>query len=278
MTDEDFILVKWWFKYVRIIGLDVPQHIPYVFMECSMYRLIALFSIFATYSVEAKPIPLITTFEENGRLTINWASQKVRFYGIGDEGVFEASERKALREGLTFLSSRAQAVRASLLRAAKEETFSYSLRGATNAVYSVGTTYFANGSVKMDLETRLSRVLFPAPKSEVESSVEGEKCSEVRLILSSTTFPQAIYQLFAGQDAVFSMSDVEPYSLQTRLMGRWYKGKGLGGRGLVGSIFRADIEDIGIGRYKISQNDWDALKETCDIALRTGRISLVVPK
>lgn len=243
-----------------------------------MYRLIALFSIFATYSLEAKTVPLITTVEESGRLYINWASQKIRFYGIGDEGVFEASERKALREGLIFLSSRVQPIRSLLLKTAKEGAFSYSLRGATNAVYSVGTTYFANGSVKMDLETRLSRVLFSTPSLEVESNVDGENCREVRLIFNSTTVPQAIYQLVAGQDVVFSMVDVEPYSLHTRLMGRWYEGKDAGGRGLTGSMFRADVESISIGRYRVRQEDWGALKETCDIALRTGRVSLIVPK
>ncbi len=220
--------------------------------------------------------PLITRIQNDSRVTVNWESQKLKFYGVGDEGDFRVSEKGALREGLVYLNENVSSIQTAISGVKNQEKSLQALQGATNAVYTLGTTYFTTGGVRIDLETRLARVLLPQVEEELSFSLPDEGCRVVNIYLSKPTVPQAFYEISTPSGKVYDYSNVDDVYLSRNLMGRWHLGA-VSSSAQSGGKFSIKAKVTKIGEFMVSEQDWGALAETCELALKAGSVALVVP-
>lgn len=215
---------------------------------------------------------VVTKVEGDDRITINWETQKLRFYGLGDEGDFLVSEKLALREGLVYLNERVPQIQRALW--GTQEKGLGALRGATSAVYTLGTTYYANGGVKIDLETRLSRVLVAPVEEELPFSLDDQECQRVIILLSKPTIPQAFFELVTPSGKVYDSGSVDPVFLSKTLMGRWVTE--VSGDKKAELSLNATVEKV--GHFMVSEAEWERTLDHCEMALKAGSVVLVVPR
>ena len=256
-------------------------------------RVTALIGFWATLkSTLLVASPVVETID---RLEINWATQKIRFYGQGSVRAIEGSEgykgaeKRAWQEGLTYAAG---AVKDLYVKAHKgadsdtsriEEQAKEAAHGVVTSTSSVKTIYANDGEVRVYLENTVTRALAPKGlrfrQKEANQGTMSERTGLV-LQLDKQMKPRVTYQVVdENSDVLFGPQDLAEEAFRKTLMGRWYR-----------RPTPAELHDVvgknpimlsaavlSNGRIRVSREAWDKALDGHKSMLINGVIALAQP-
>ena len=196
--------------------------------------------------------PIVETF---GRIELNWSSQRIKFYGIGDEGDFTKSDRAAWQEGLAYLVKNLPKVR-SKYKVLAGDNGAQAAHRVASATYRVKTHYYANGVVKVEMESQLSRALSPMGLTfeDDHPAEEDSKNSKILIVLDEPFSPTPLFEVVAGEDVVYSYRSVAKSAFERSLLGGFYQGRKQKTFGKNPIILKGRQKD---GSITVSKDAWE---------------------
>lgn len=237
-------------------------------------------------AAHARPV-----IEKADRVEIDWSRMKIRFYGEAQtpsapQESFQGAERQAWQEGLAYLSTNMNKLRegrVGALDGSLEEAGKQVLKKATGSVYSLNTTYFANGKIRVYLENALPRALDPGPVDfkSMEAENAGAKNSGIVLRVAGKARPSATYRVVTdGGEAVFEARDVAKESFEKGFMGTWFDNPSKAElQTAVGSdpvYVDAHVDDTAANTFRVNEGQWSAALSGNESLLRSARIVVAI--
>ena len=234
--------------------------------------LLGLLSILDTAPARANAV-----VDKGGRVEVDYSAQKIRFYGEatvkaedGADGM-KAAEKRARVDGMDYLTGS----EGSKLLPFKPTD----LRTGTN---SYVTNYYADGTVRVYLETSLSEVapkdLGFASKEKVDASASSS--SGVVFSVDKKAKPAPIYQIVDESGAVlFQAKDMAEAAYREGLMGRWLQRPSE--KDLAAAVgikpARLALVSVAPGQFQVSRAVWDEVMKESRPHLVNGRVALLIP-
>jgi hypothetical protein len=248
---------------------------------------VAIFCLSATYTAHAAPV-----IESNDRLEVNWSTLRLRYYGEATSGSgtedLKSAEKKAWRDGLNYAND----VVRNLNIAANEQFSQTAEKLAEDAklaahqvstgTSSVSTTYFADGTVRVHLESALPKAL--------ESSVihfrqkeapEPTMTEHTGIVLAPDhgVKPRPNYQVTDEDGKVlFDVRDMAQASYSRRLMGRWFRKPTQAE--LVEAVGKNPLTipvQVKDGKFLVQREIWDKATDGHKSLLVSGIIAIALP-
>lgn len=184
------------------------------------------------------PLAAAPVVESEGRLEVNWGSQRIRFFGeakAGDDGAeaLKTAEKKAWQDGLNYVTDAVRDLNVAanealvtnteaLTRQAKEAA-----RQVASSTFSFNTTYFADGTIRVHLENALPKALEVQglrfkQKEALQASMTHY--SGLVLKLDQAARPRPTYAVVDEEgNILFDVHDMAEDGYRRNLMGRWFK-------------------------------------------------------
>jgi hypothetical protein len=257
-------------------------------LRCSM--------VVAALAIGAVPSRAAPILETDGRMEINWSQLRLRFYGeaqisvtSSDDEALRNAERKAWQDGISFVSGAVREIFPRFNRdlepdpAQLEQDAQAAAKAAVTSMTSVSTTYFADGSVRVLLDTPLGRTLV-SPKQRFRQKVAVAPGSMhftgVVIRLDRPVAPRARYRIVDEQDqTVFEASDMAEDAFRKGLMGRWYRKPGPAE--IQDSVGRnpaaLDVHVVADDVWRVSRAAWEQVLDGHRALLVNGMIAIALP-
>ena len=232
-----------------------------------------------TFFIQASPAVSKPLMEKVGGFEINWSAQKIRFDGVGDEGAFNESNRMAWKQGMSFLLRELGEVRErySDLSESSAKEAAHKVAAST---YRVKTSFHANGSVRVTMESQLGMAL-SAPHLDflsTEEELADSNHTSLVLELDQSRMPSPVFRVFAGGQLVYDPSRVHQVSYDRRLMGKWVINSIAGHGRIVGDnplIIKAKV--VG-DRIETSADSWAVVSQSAKKLLAEAKVVVVMPE
>jgi len=248
---------------------------------------VACFFISVTSAAYAAPV-----IESNDRLEVNWSALRLRYYGEASPGSgsedLKSAEKKAWRDGLNYAND----VIRNLNIAANEhfsqtteklaEDAKLAAHQVSTGTSSVSTTYFADGTVRVNLESSLPKALeSSAIHFRQKEAPEPTMTEHTGIILAPDhpVKPRPNYQVVDEEGKIlFDVRDMAQASYNRRLMGRWYRkpspaeiSEAVGKNPLTIPV---QVKD---GKFLVQREIWDKATEGHKSLLVSGIIAIALP-
>ncbi len=228
--------------------------------------------------------------ESNARLEINWSTLRMRYYGEAVSGSedLKSAEKKAWRDGLNYANDvvRNLNIAANEPFSSNPEKLAEDAKIASHQV-SVGTssfstTYFADGTVRVYLES-------PLPKA-LESSLihfrqkeapEPTMTEHTGIVLApdQAVKPRPNYQITDEDGKIlFDVRDMAQASYNRRLMGRWYRKPN--SSELTDAVGKNPLNipvRVTDGKFLVQREIWEKAIEGHKSLLVSGIIAIALP-
>lgn len=230
--------------------------------------------------------------EKVGNGEVDWAALKLQFSGYSDpvseaaSSGFKESEKQAWKSGVGSGSALLKSV---IERLAKKDGRSQLFGGEGDAnqvikssMYSVNTTYFANGVIRVDFEVPLAKAIRLGQVGVQSLPGDGRSPSHSAVVIKcrGNATPDPFYGLTVDGKVVFDYRYINKADFDRNLSGRWLKkpkAKELAGvSGDNPLILEGKIEKEG-EQISLQQKDWAGVLASGDAKLFSeGRIVFVV--
>jgi hypothetical protein len=240
-----------------------------------MRTFLSLFAALCAASVPAAGFASAVV-ETADRVEVDYSKQRVRFYGESNlkpedgEDAAKAAERRARNEGFEHF------------QAASAKILPFKTEGLRNKATSYVTNYYADGAVRVYLETSLTDV---APKDlgfarQDLADTSALTSSGVVFSLDKKAQPSALYQIVDEAGTVlFEAKDMSQAAFQQVLMGKWLQKPA--DRDLAAVVgpkpVRLALASAGPGKVQVSRAAWDDAMKDGRPLLVNGRVALLVP-
>ena len=230
--------------------------------------------------------------ESNDRLEINWTTLRLRYYGEAtinsSSDDLKAAEKRAGRDGLNYANDavRNMNIAANEPYAASPEKLAEDARQAAHQV-SVGTssystTYFADGTVRVYLESPLGKALESSAIHFRQKEAPEQTMTQYTGIVLSVDHlvkPRATYQVVDQEgNILFDAKDMAQASFNKRLMGRWVRrptavelADAVGKNPLQIPVLVKD------GKFLVRRDIWEKATEGHRSLLVSGIIAIALP-
>ena len=179
--------------------------------------------------------PVVEVYD---RFEMNWGTLRVKFFGekrgSSSEGLeYQEKQQMAWEDGLAYVSDKIRDMRKNKdcwdteiepENVEAERAFD----GVSKSTYSTLTTYFGEGSIRIQMESSLTKALFPAAvnlDSTEPGSAEGVKHTGVVLEVDgkSSVTPCPTYTLVdESGEVLFDSKKVWKAAFEKNFMARWY--------------------------------------------------------
>ena len=239
----------------------------------------------------AAAAPLI---EVDDRLEVNWSTLQLRFFGEAavpaQADGYKTAEKEAWHEGVTYAAAAVRALNATLNEQPVGETAEGAVEGEVakaskqlaSAIHSVNTTYFADGTVRVQLESALAKALVTSGvrfrQHEAAETVQSEVTGIV-LKSAASTKPKARYEVVdENGELLFGVHDLAQEAYKKNLMGRWFRRPT--GDELTAAVgpspvtIPATAKD---GRFVVDRHTWDEALNGHRSLLVNGTIAVALP-
>jgi len=237
----------------------------------------------------ARSAPLV---EVDDRLEVNWSMLRVRFFGealvgSGEDG-FKVGEKQAWREGAAFATEAVRSLNMTLHEISSRnspealEDAAKASKQVASSLRSYNTTYFADGTVRVHLESSLAKALttsgFHFRQREAAQSVPAEYTGIV-LRSAASTKPGAVYSIVDEHgDLLFDVHAMAQESYKKNLMGRWFRHPT---KEELAAAVGASPLSIGVvpkdGRFVAKRQEWDEALLGHKSLLINGTIAIALP-
>lgn len=240
-------------------------------------------SFLVLFAAEAIAQPLI---ERDDRVEIDWAHMKLRFYGeamISDDS-FRSAEQKAWQDGIQYISSQLKHLRGRHLGApdaSREQLEKNVAAQITTSTYSLNTTYYGNGKVRVQLENALTKALYPMDVGFklLKPEETPTKNSGVVIRVKGDLRPQAVYRVVNEQgQPVYEAMDVAKEAFDKRFMGAWFQNPTpeemrpiVGGNPSV-----VEAQAIGNGVIRVNQAFWQKATAGNENLLQSAKVAIAL--
>lgn len=197
---------------------------------------LALVGVLAFGATEIIAAPVIETTD---RLEINWSTLRIRFYGEAKMGMdltgegYQGLEKRAWRDGVTYAGDavRNLNIAANAGASGSQDKISDDAKQAakafTQSIYSVSTTYYGDGTVRVLLESTLPKALGPAGirfRQREASDPAMTQYTGLLLKLDRSMRPKAVFQVVDESGAVVhDVHDMAQEAFGRNLMARWFR-------------------------------------------------------
>lgn len=237
----------------------------------------------ASFTAHAKPV-----VEKNDRVEIDWSAMKIRFYGEAQapnaQETYRGAEQRAWQDGIAYISMNLNKLRDGRVEAldgSRSEADRQALKSVTTSTYSVNTTYFSNGKIRVHLENALPRALDPGPVAFKSLAAEKGRTKNSGLVLrvAGTPRPSATYRVVTDQgQAVFEVRDVSKESFEKNFMGAWFQSPSPAElQAAVGSNpIYVDAQVDGAGTFRVSQGQWTEALSGNESLLRAAKVAVAI--
>lgn len=238
----------------------------------------------------ASPAHSAPVTETRGRLEVNWATLRVRFYGEvqPDADGLKTAEKRAWQDGLNYAMDAVRDLNVSaneplvtdperLAEDAREAA-----RQVASSTYSYNTTYFGNGSVRVHLESSLPKALDTTSlRFRQREALEPTMLQRTGLVLEAdqAAKPRPTYQVVdeAG-NVLFDVKDMAANGYRKNLMGRWYRRPTASElKDAVGTNpLRLKAKVVG-ERFVVNREEWDNATNGHQSLLVNGLLAIALP-
>lgn len=236
-----------------------------------------------SFTAHAKPV-----VEKSDRIEMDWSAMKIRFYGEAQapnaQETFRGAEQRAWQDGIAYISMNLDKLRderVETLDGSRAEADRQALKTVTTSTYSVNTTYFSNGKIRVHLENALPRALDPGPVAFKSLTAEKAPTKNSGLVLrvAGATRPSATYRVVTDQgQAVFEVRDVAKESFEKTFMGAWFQNPSAAElKAVVGSNpIYVDAQADGAGTFRVNQGQWTEALSGNESLLRAARVAVAI--
>ncbi|MFW7378167.1 MAG: hypothetical protein ACOH5I_05130 [Oligoflexus sp.] len=219
---------------------------------------------------------------------VNWSMMRVRFHGeAGGSALsgenYQTTTERALQDGLSRLvRSFPEAFAQSLGREVTGADREIAHRIASST-YIAHAEYFANGDVKVDLESNLARALAAGSEKFRKAQVENLPMINTALViqLDQASHPLLAYEIVdaATGEVLFQKADVAQEEYEKNLMGRWFIGsRSREYRTYVGSQpVTIEARLIDGGKLQVARQQWDTATQSNPGLLELAKLAIVTP-
>ena len=180
--------------------------------------------------------PVVEVYD---RFEMNWGSLRVKFFGESrsdgaNQAGYQEKQQMAWGDGLAYVSNKISDVRKTKecwdtgIEPEKNEA-ERAFDGVSKSTYSTLTTYFGEGSIRIQMESSLTKALFPAAvdlDNSEPGSTEGVKHTGVILEISEKkqVSPCPTYTLVdESGEVLFDSKRVWKAVFEKNFMARWYQ-------------------------------------------------------
>ena len=245
----------------------------------------------ALASAAAMAAPVVETSD---RLEVNWSTLRIRFFGEARIGMdlsgdgFKGVEKAAWRDGVSYAYDAVRVLNISINAAsnANQEQLAddagQAARQFAQSIYSINTTYFGDGTVRVHLESSLPKVISPLGIHfrQKEAPEPGlTQYTGVVLHLDKAMKPRIAFQVVDEAGAsLFELRDMAQEAFRRTLMGRWYRAPTAAE--LSESVGPSPIHlrvAVQEGRLVVERSQWDQALEGHKSLLVNGAIALALP-
>ena len=226
----------------------------------------------------------------------NWATMKVRFTGKAwpetPEESYASVEKRALAVGLADAIQVIQQQHQSALTywqasaAGSGDSAEQAGQRMSRAAYIYNTEYFADGSVRLSLESNLAAAFVSAVLPiAIEKAAGIQGATATGVVLRSNTYiaPLPFYEVEAeGGEVLFGIQQVARDAYQKNLMGHWLtrtdagKIEGLG-RVVGKKPIYIEIRHVSGNRFRVIGAKWKEALAQNQVLLENARIAIVTP-
>lgn len=221
------------------------------------------------------------------RVEMDWSKMRIRYYGkfsavsLAGSSYEEASDR-ALQEGLLYLVKHLPDIRAQRLGQNRTDQDVEMAHRVASSTFISNTTYFANGGVRVDLESNLARAMADTGEDFSLDKAEGlpAKHSAVVIKLNQAVAPRPVYQVVdqATGQRLFHVGDIAREDFERNLMGRWFDSdKGRDFRSYVGAEPTVIAAEWGTeGQIRVNKTAWQQIQQENPGLLASAQIAIVL--
>ena len=245
--------------------------------------------IFLGFASAASSAPLL---EADDRLEVNWSTLRLRFFGqaavgSGAEG-FKQAEKDAWHEGMAYASEAVRSLNMTLVAATgtgadeSSEDAAKALKQIASSTHSYNTTYVADGTVRVHLESALPKALSLSGlhfRQREAAELVPAQYTGVVLRANASTKPRALYSIVDEHgDVVFDVRDMAQESYKKNLMGRWFRHPT--GDELEGAVGKNPLAIAVVpkdGRFVVRRQEWDEAIHGHKSLLINGTIAVALP-
>jgi len=230
--------------------------------------------------------------ESSDRLEINWTTLRLRYYGeatiSSSSDDLKAAEKRAWREGLSYANDavRNMNIAANEPFASTPEKLAEDARQAAHQVSigtsSYSTTYFADGTVRVYLESPLGKALeSSAIHFRQKEAPEQTMTQFTGIVLSAdhVVKPRAAYQVIDEEGKIlFDAKDMAQASFNKRLMGRWIRRPTA--MELADAVGKNPLQipvSMKDGKFLVQRDIWEKAIEGHRSLLVSGIIAIALP-
>jgi hypothetical protein len=219
------------------------------------------------------------------RIELDWSKMRIRFYGqvsaTGNKSL-QAMTDRALKEGLLYFVNEFPKIRAQRLGRSPTEADAAIAHRVASATFIANTTLFANGEIRVDLESSLARAMAHADGNFRRESVSDlpRKNSAIVLELDQAIAPMPTYTVVAtaSEETLFESRDVAKEAFAKNLMGRWFNSAGSRSYqsfvGLNPVRLRGKVQGQQIA---VDKNQWRQIKRDNPGLLEEAQIAVLLP-
>lgn len=226
--------------------------------------------------------------EVEDRIEMDWSTLRIRYYGqapgtaLAGESYQMAVDR-ALQEGLSYLVKTFPEVQAGRQGRNSDDADREIAHRIASTTYIAHTVYFANGGVRVDLESSLARALASTDITFQKDKAEQLPSENTALLirLDQAIKPKPHYEIVAESSGkvLFQVADIAKEEYEKNLMGRWFVGeRGREFRSYAGDkplVIEARVK--GDGRLEVKPELWEEVRQNNPGLLETAKIALILP-
>lgn len=229
--------------------------------------------------------------QEVERMELDWGSHKVRYFGAADadSGSYKEAEHSAWQDGLNYVMKAAKDLNVQAYdhlidnpdRLAKQANAA--AEAISSATYSLNTTYYSNGGIKVHLEANLPKLFATQAIRFRQKEAPAPGFSEftgVLLALDKSMSPTPTYQIVDEKgNPLFTAADMAREAFEKNLMGRWYKRptKEEELQAVGQNPVRVQVQVKGSNQLVVSRAEWQKLMNGHQGLLVSGQIALALP-
>lgn len=234
--------------------------------------------------------------ETTDRLEVNWSTLRVRFYGEATTGAtdiagdgLKSAEKRAWHDGLSYVSDAVRNLNISANEgyvASPEKLTEYAREAASQvskATSSYNTTYFADGTVRVHLESVLPKALEAAGLRFRQKEALAPAMTQftgVVLKTDKTVKPRALYQVVDETGAVlYDVHDMAEEAYKRNLMGRWFKRPSSGelAEAVGKNPLTLEAKALDGGKFQVRRDSWEKALEGHKALLVNGTVAVALP-
>ena len=168
--------------------------------------------------------PVIETYD---RFELNWSNMRIKFFGeatadFAQKG-FDGAEKLATDDGLLYALRQVPKVRQE--KGLPADAPASIANQVTKQAFVSNTTYFADGRVRVELESSLAKALEPdvSEFKADEPTAEPTQATAVIVTIKGSKGPGLISEIRSPDgEVLFSAKDIARSAYRRQLTGRWF--------------------------------------------------------